>query len=74
MEIPACNRSTPLFDPSTGRFCTPRPPNRLISVMHLAGTSKQIEYQVQCTDGTRLIKKLLFSSLRLGVAVEAGRV
>lgn len=57
-----CSRLQPVFDEENGLFCLPYPPNRPISIMHLAGQSKQVEYDLRCIGGGMTRKSLLFSS------------
>jgi hypothetical protein len=56
-----CSRARPLFDTDRGLFCVPYHPFEPIAIMHLAGTSKQVEYEVDCLGGGKLRKTLLFA-------------
>lgn len=55
-----CSRARPVFDVDRGLFCVPYEPYEPIAIMHLAGNSKRVEYEVQCVGGGTVRKALLF--------------
>jgi hypothetical protein len=57
-----CSRARPMYDAERRLFCVPYEPFEPIAVMHLAGTSKQVEYDIQCVDGGTIRRGLLFET------------
>lgn len=55
-----CSRARPMFDVERGLFCLPYEPFEPIAILHLAGNSKQVEYDVRCVGGGTARKALLF--------------
>ena len=57
-----CSRAAPMFDRVNQRFCVPRPPYGPISVLHLAGNSKNPNIAVPLRGGGSTVKSILFDA------------